>query len=486
VRLSSTSPRALALALAALTFVAFLPSLGGDFLLDDNNTIVHNSALKKPARWLWAFYDSTVLTADDNQTSMMYRPLTAWSFAINRHLTGVTPWGFHLTSILLHATNAALLFLLLHEFFGKRGRWAALCGALFFALHPAQVEAVAYISGSRATLLSLLFCLLALRAYAAKQIEWAWGFFCAALFCKESAVLLLALLPAYDWVFRPRQKGKKRWQDLGGFVVIFAGYLFLRWNVLGVFAQRGLWGGTGALHAQMAVHGLFQDVKIMLLPTDLRACYSFPLDAWLLQGSVLKGMLLCFLAGATAWALKKRSPLGFGMLWAAAALAPVSNIVPVEALAADRFAYPALVGVAVALAWAISDWGAKRTQLLAAAVVLICGFASLRGQLRFKDQLSLDAAAYAVAPEDPCTGLNLATHAYNAGRYNEAESLLKRPLQKDAPVHIRGSALFISGMTAFYQGQLPVAEKRLQQSLELRDNAWVRGVLRHLRTTSGN
>ncbi len=147
-----------AAALAGLTFAAFARALGCGFVnYDDTNYVTRNPQVTvglSAAGVRWAF--TTFHAAN-------WHPLTWLSLQLDASLWGTEPFGFHLTSVLLHAANAALLFLALRSLTGAYWRSAAV--ALLFAVHPLRVESVAWVS-ERKDVLSTLFGFLALWAYA--------------------------------------------------------------------------------------------------------------------------------------------------------------------------------------------------------------------------------------------------------------------------------------------------------------------------------
>ena len=83
-----------------------------------------------------------------------YRPVQALTYLLDYHLWGLTPAGFHLTSVLLHAGTAMLLYRLGGSLL--RDARAALVAALLFAVHPIHTEAVTYIAGRSDPLAALL------------------------------------------------------------------------------------------------------------------------------------------------------------------------------------------------------------------------------------------------------------------------------------------------------------------------------------------
>ena len=98
-----------------------------------------------------------------NPVNCNWHPLTVWSHMLDCQLFGLNPWGHHLTSVLLHAVNTGLVFLLLRRLTGAL--WRSVLVAALFGWHPLHVESVAWVS-ERKDVLSGFFGLLALMAYA--------------------------------------------------------------------------------------------------------------------------------------------------------------------------------------------------------------------------------------------------------------------------------------------------------------------------------
>ena len=98
-----------------------------------------------------------------NPVAANWHPLTVLSHMLDCQLFGLKPWGHHLTNVLLHALNAALVFVLLRQMTGAT--WRSLLVAALFAVHPLRVESVAWVA-ERKDVLSGFFGLLSLIFYA--------------------------------------------------------------------------------------------------------------------------------------------------------------------------------------------------------------------------------------------------------------------------------------------------------------------------------
>jgi len=141
-----------AMVLVLATIFAYRPAWNGGFLWDDDFYVTKNRLLTAPdgLRLIWFSLESP----------SQYFPLTYTSFWVERMLWGLEPAGYHWVNILLHATNALLVWRLLAEL-RVPGAWLA---AGIFALHPVQVESVAWIT-ERKNVLMAFFFLLALLAW---------------------------------------------------------------------------------------------------------------------------------------------------------------------------------------------------------------------------------------------------------------------------------------------------------------------------------
>ncbi|NQU44572.1 tetratricopeptide repeat protein [bacterium] len=141
-----------ALALAVLIAVAFLPAVRAGFIWDDDDYVTENETLRSldGLRRIWFEVGATP----------QYYPLVHTSFWIEHRLWELNATGYHLVNILLHILNGVLLYLLLRRL-RLPGAWL---GAALFALHPLQVESVAWIT-ERKNVLSLFFYLAAFHAY---------------------------------------------------------------------------------------------------------------------------------------------------------------------------------------------------------------------------------------------------------------------------------------------------------------------------------
>jgi len=182
----------------------YRPVLHGDWLMDDVNYITQNLLLRDTAG-LWKIWF-------EPGSFIEYYPLKASVEWIEWNLFGNDTFGYHLTNVVLHVVNALLVWRLLAKF-GLRLAWL---GGLIFAIHPAMVESVAWISELKNTL-SLPPFLLAMGAWIdyeerkRRRDYWlALGLFLVAMLCKISMAPFPVVILLYAWW----KRGRVGWSDL--------------------------------------------------------------------------------------------------------------------------------------------------------------------------------------------------------------------------------------------------------------------------------
>ena len=193
-----------ALLIIAAGFWVFSPALHGDWLMDDDVYLTQNVLLNDPAR-LWKIW-----FAPGSLTE--YYPIEATLQAIQWHFWHLDTLGYHLTNLILHVVGALLVWRLLSKF-GLRLAWL---GGFLFAVHPAVVESVAWISEFKNTL-SLPPFLLAMCAWIdfqergrSRDYYMALGLFLLAMLCKISMALFPLIILLYAWW----RRGRIGWSDV--------------------------------------------------------------------------------------------------------------------------------------------------------------------------------------------------------------------------------------------------------------------------------
>src|SRR5213595_1999607 len=227
-RLFSSRSRAFifALVLAAATIFAYRPAWNGGFLWDDDVYITNNELLTAPdgLRRIWFSLDSP----------SQYFPLVYTTFRIERALWGLNPSGYHWVNLLLHVANALLVWRVLVRL-NVPGAWLA---AAIFALHPVQVESVAWIKERKNVLVGFFFLLtlLAWIAFVDERTKRPWRFYGLALIlyllalsAKTTACTLPAALFLILWLQKKPISWKRVFQIVPFLVLGIAMGLLAMW-----------------------------------------------------------------------------------------------------------------------------------------------------------------------------------------------------------------------------------------------------------------
>ena len=327
------SVRWAALAVAAAALLLYAPSLRYAFVYDDHVDVRQVDAVFVPGAW-----PSLFTTA----SARLYRPLKYLSYHLDFLAGGWAPFAFHLDNLLWHAGVCALLVALLHR--PGRPVWPAALGGLWFAWHPVNCEAAAWIS-IRGNLMSAAFVLLAVAAArrwaesgSPRLLAACFAAALAGMFSKEDALMLpVALaLPALAG------RAPRRWLAAAGVAALAAAlYLVPRHFILGSLAQV-------PREVPLAAHLLaFPRIVVEylgLLAFPARLCVDRAVDF------APAPVALVAVAALGAAVLVPRVPrwLRGAIAWFLLFLVPVSGLVSLNQAMADRFLYlPAMGGAYV-------------------------------------------------------------------------------------------------------------------------------------------
>ena len=391
--------------LVGVTLAAYLPALNGGLLWDDDHHIT--SPDLQSAHGLWRIWF-------DVGATQQYYPLLHSLFWIEHRIWGDAVLGYHITSVILHATAAWLVIAIVRRL-SLKGAWLA---GFVFALHPVCVEAVAWISEQKSTF-SAVFCLGAALLYLdfdetrrRSRYAFAAALFALALLSKTvTATLPAALLVILWW-----KRGRLGWKRdvlplLPMFVLGGCGGVVTAWIERTSIGARGpdfaLTLGQRLLLAGRAIW--FYAGKLLWPGTLIFTYPRWTLDTrewwqWLFPAGVLGLTVALGLA-----ARRHRGPLA-GFLIFAGTLFPVLgflNVYPfIFSFVADHFQYlaslgiivPAAVGMTVA-AERLSPGKAARIGASAAAILLGALFALTWRQSRmYRDSEVLYQATLARNP----------------------------------------------------------------------------------------
>jgi len=487
----------LSLLLVVVTLALYNPvSRNGFVNFDDDRYVTENPQVLAGLRW------STVSWAFTSLEQANWHPLTWLSHALDCQLFQLNPVGHHYTNLLLHATNALLLFLILQWFTGYTAR--SLMVAALFALHPLNVESVAWVA-ERKNVLCMFFFLLAIAAYGwyvrrpgvARYLVVA-ALFAMALMSKPMAITLPLLLLMLDYwpLGRMRFPGNVESHDEGRghfadctqslttlcieklpLLALSAGSA-----VITMIAQRA--GGAVLTSAARSPLLRFENVIVSyalyiqkaIWPSHLAALYPYPhsVPAWQVGASAI------FLLAVTCVVVNHRRHryLVVGWFWYLGTMVPMIGLVQVGNQAmADRYAYLPLVGLFMMIVWAAAElasaWQLSVKYLATAGLAVLLALSAVtRIQLGYwHDDFSLWSHALAVTRNNYVAENNFANALVRQGRIDEAITHFRtasvlEPLDPTSQLNL--------GIYAEQHGDLAQAAVRYDTALRLATDTQLR------------
>jgi hypothetical protein len=436
--------------------LVYLNALHNPFVYDDFHTVVENPSLHRLAN-----LPAIVLYA-------VTRPLVNLSYAIDYAAWGRAPFGFHLTSVLLHMLNVALLFVLAQKFvedsnetLRDRYRLEAFAAAALFAVHPVMSEAVGYVSG-RSEVLCGSFFLIALLGgrrwlrgggsrWAALTIA-AW---LAALASKEIAAMLPLVLWAYDRLFVRSSHDERRRRVMRIHLPLLA--VAAAGGVLRLLVLAWVeYPGQAVVHWSYLLVDLDvmrQSVMLLALPRSQTIFHAIrPIDSADLR--VLIDFAAIGALVATAWwSRRTQPPIALGIVWFVLLLVPASLLILFdqgEPMTEHRL-YLASCGVFIAAGAAAARaaessprWRLAGTGALALAVAALGSQTVMRNRI-WADPTLLYRESVALAPDHPRPRLLLGEALADTGQYDLAIQQFQMAIRlrpTDAAGHLKLGRLF--------------------------------------------
>ncbi len=467
-----------------------LNALSAGFVWDDWTLIANNSAIRH--------WDTLPTVFTQTFLASYYRPVVMLSFALERAIWGLRPFGFHLTNLLLHGANSILVFAILKRV--SRNADAAFLGALLFAAHPAHKGVVNI--ADRTGMLSAFFYLGALTLYIgyrnsgnSKKAWLRYGaavVFCAlALFSKEEALTLPAIIILTDWFLFP-EKLRRSWTRSAA---LYAPFVLLPFLYL--WARNSVGVSVGGMAQAFAVEPLRRLLTIPKLMLNYIFLLAFPLNLDFNPRTPLAASGLEFSAWAAVaatlvilamvpWLFRRCKPAAFGLLWFFIVFVPMSNIIPIFPEIADtelftpiHFVYLPSIGIFLCAGLALrgtldrfDESGVGRlcrrgTILCFLAVVMAFCLLSLRRNAIWKNEIGLFRYIVRMHPKDSAMRVNLGNAYLTAGGMNEAIAELERAVALEPETAETHNTL---GLAYLKRGWTDRAIAEFQKSIRLDPN----------------
>ncbi len=490
-----------------LTVLAFLPSLQNGFVnWDDEANLLANARYRglgwEQLRWMFTTFHMS-----------LYRPLAWVTLGLDYLIWGMEPFGYHLTSLLLHAANAVFFYFLVLRLLtlaystsdgsgGLAVRSAAGFAALFFAVHPLRVEPVAWVAARNDVvsglffLLTILFYLRATAVVEERPLRWRWmaaalSVYGLSLLAKASGVTLPFVLLALD-VYPLRRVGggprkwfgpevRRVWWEKAPFLILAVGAA-----VVAVIAKYEI-GAMKSLDQYdlssrtiQAFFGLSFYLWKTILPLRLSPLYELPvrLNPW--DWPFVLGGMSVLLISIVLVVVRRRWPAGLSS-WVCyvVILAPVLGIAQSgPQMVADRYSYLSCLGWATLAGGGLfhcwearsrGQWGARvsvSARVIAVLLVTALGLLTWRQAGVWRDSERLWRHVLAVG-ESGLAHNNLAATLSQQGKVDEAIQHYHQSLQFNPDY---AEARYNLATILAEQGKLEESFEHFRRALEIDPN----------------
>jgi len=439
------------LGLVGLVIAVYWPVAGYDFVNWDDPWYVLNNPLIK------SWHPANLWRIATEMSVKNYAPLTTLSLLVDHTLFGLNAGGYHIVNVVLHLLNAILVALLIGRLTGRPA--IGIVTAALFAVHPVQIESVAWIS-SRKTLLCSLFMLASALCWlreerTTKQEFWGIAWLGLALLAKAAAIVLPGIVVAYDVLV-----ARKKLTEAVSRQLIPAFFCILLLNVT-MSAQNQMMGGLrGHLElSKLRILGvdaviLWRYVGMLIAPVNLSLLYDPPTSGigWQVAVAVVGWLIV----GLACWRWRRSEPgLIFAVVCWFCLLLPVLNLFPITTLMNDRYLYlPSVCLFALASLGVVRflEWGGFAVDVIvdqprswkriagggirsAAIAAVICGFAltSVARLPVWKNDLALWRRTVGQMPQLAVVQIQWADALHRQGHDLAAEAALHLALSKCDP-----------------------------------------------------
>ena len=478
----------LAVAIPALTLLTVSVwgwSIGNEFVFDDLVNILRNPWIKDWALLPQAFRHHAAGFDPDYSTSF-YRPMMHVLYAIVYAVAGAQPWAYHLLNVAFHllavlGTCVLARAVLVRWGDPARHPFLPLLAAIVFCVHPVHTEPVLWVAGITDLSYSA-FGVLALIAYVsafrrAGFAPVAGALLLVSLLCKETGAVILLLMVLLEWI---DARGGGAWTPraavarLAPALLAIGAYLVLRLAALGSFAPSAAQHPRGIVELAASASGLFARYLAMLVaPVRLTVMRSIPLDAGFAEPVAVAGLAAGAVLAAAAVRFRRSAIVVLSVAFAALPVLPVLYTPAIESgesVFGERYLYLSVLGIGLALGFAIEEARRRFAWGLAAAIALMLLFVGWGAAVAvartraWSSSLTLWTDAAATSPDSAAAQEGLCFALYSAKRVPEAldacaRALALDPTRVDARIN-HATALLAVGRTRDAKDEFDLALSR--------------------------
>jgi len=471
-------------------YLAYSKTLDNPFFWDDTYLITDNYFIHDLSNIKNIFNQSYF----NQPIEISYRPVTTLSFFADYALWGEYTGGYHGTNLVLHFLNCLIVLALIARL---TRFWLGAGTALLFALHPVQTEAINMVT-FREDLLCMALMGSALLLYIKYRdrggpgtIALAVILYLLALFSKETAVMFPAVILGYEYIFRQDSPKRTAWINTLVFAVPAVFYLAMRFGPMRGPQETLIYHGNSFYTTMiLAVQATGRYINLLLWPFQQCADYIFNENPSWLDTETLAAIFI--ILGAIAFCmllLTRRRGAMFGVLWFVAFILPVSNIIPIGVVMAERYLYIPSAGFFIAFSFVLYHFfiaedrptqglTAPMMGVLLAVMIAVSGYLTYQRNNVWETPVAFWEDTCDCAPYSARAAINLGLAYLDQDRLDESGKTLIRAVRiasRGTLTDIRYGSLYRGltnlGIVAARQGHLKTAAIFLNDAIEVKPDA---------------
>lgn len=449
------------LLLLTCSFLMYLPTFSGTWVMDDFSVIVNNPDIRSISNFL--------------SNSFPGRPLREVTYLVDYALFGLDPWGYHFQNIFWHGLNCWLLYRLAIQL--TLSRTVAWLTSLLFLLHPVHVEVVAN-SSHRKDSLALAFLLMALLVY--MKISEHTSFiprlllligsillWMTAFAAKGNSLVFPVIIMAYEYALVPQEKRLiVKWQRMMPALYILSGVGLMVWYmyistlpsfkmaIIGAFVKtENITDFSVTAYMLMVMKSFSFMVSKLIMPLDLSMEYTYPVPTSLLDPWVISTLVLIPTICIVAYRWKRVHPHRYFLLLLSAVLwIPTANVLwHFSYFAADRYLYAPSAGLCMLTALVAEQSLVRHRKILLLgwlAVLSVCAVLTWEQVGVWQNEKKLYSKMLEVSPRSLEAMIGLANAYYVDKNYDSSAGYAKKALERDftdfRPYMILGNINFVN------------------------------------------
>ena len=356
--------------------VAYSNIYKNQFLWDDEFMMQRNTFLQSFSNIPKIFTVSS--SGGSGHLDNLYRPMQVVSYLFTFQIGGLNPLPFHILNILIHLSNAVLIFFLIKKIFKKD--ILAFFTSLLWVVHPIHTEAVTYMSGTPdplITFFALMSFILYIKFRESSKLHYillSALSFVFALFSKETIVIFPGLLVIYEFInaekrfsFKNLKSHLKNYYCTFIFLGISIIYFIMRLTVLkfgdtlNFYTTANVYSSSLYFRILTFMASLLAYYYLLFFPANLHMERNFPIFIDFFNWQIFLSLAILLALGFILYTYLRKSEITqagkiitFGILWFFISFIPMSGIIPVNSILLEHWLYFPSIGFFLLVAFLLT------------------------------------------------------------------------------------------------------------------------------------